>query len=292
MFSSPNYRLVREKVSTVFANLNSTDAEMPAKALDLANALFSGEHPGFEACDTAFHDFDHTLEAGLALLELIQAQRRKNVVLRLTPHQELLAFVATLFHDSGYIKRKGDLAGSGAKFSNTHVGRGVFIAWDLLDGFRLNSTDLRLVQNSILATATTAVPETLGFRSQAERFAAGLVATGDILGQFAAEDYPVRLPGLYLEFREAALYSRLQAGGPAAYRTLMDLFSATNDFCRSYIRSVLDDNWGGLYHLLDEPNGRNRYMEQIETNLQRVQRMSSLLTRSENQGRPDLRKLD
>ena len=292
MFSSRNYHLVHEKVGNVFANLNSADAEMPSKALELAVALFSGVHPGFEACDTAFHDFDHTLEAGLALLELIQAQRRRDVTVRLTPHQEVLAFIAILFHDSGYIKRKGDLAGSGAKFSNTHVGRGVFIAWDLLEGSGLDSADLRLIQNSILATATTAVPETLGFRSEAERFAAGLVATGDILGQFAAEDYPVRLPGLYLEFREAALYSRLLGGGPAAYQTLMDLFSATSDFCRSYIRSVLDQNWGGLYHLLDEPNGRNRYMEQIETNLQRVRRMSSLLMKSENQRRPDLRKFE
>jgi hypothetical protein len=291
MFSSSNYHLVREKVSIVFANLNSAEAEKPRQALELAVALFSGGHPGFEACDTAFHDFDHTLEAGLALLELILAQRKKQVTVRLTPHEELLAFVAILLHDSGYIKRKGDLAGSGAKFSITHVGRGVFIAWDLLDGCGFSSPDLRQIQNSILATATTAVPETLGFRSEAERFAAGLVATGDILGQFAAEEYPVRLPGLYLEFREAALYSRLQAGGPAAYQTLLDLFSATHDFCRSYIRSVLDQNWGGLYHLLDEPNGRNRYMERIETNLQRVQRMSSLLMRSENQWRPNLRKL-
>ncbi len=37
-----------------------------------------------------------------------------------------------------------------------------------------------------------------------------IVATGDMLGQMAAEDYPERLAGLYLEFREATIFSRFQ----------------------------------------------------------------------------------
>ena len=40
-----------------------------------------------------------------------------------------------------------------------------------------------------------------------------MVATGDMLGQMAAEDYPERLAGLYLEFREATVFSRLQNAG-------------------------------------------------------------------------------
>jgi hypothetical protein len=104
-----------------------------------------------------------------------------------------------------------------------------------------------------------------------------MVATGDMLGQMAAEDYPERLAGLYLEFREATLFSRLQKASFAVHKNLLDLLQGTERFYTGYVTRMLEQEWRGIYRIMDDPHGRNRYIDRIRLNISRVNLMACSL---------------
>jgi hypothetical protein len=239
--------------------------------------LFHGNTPRFQPCDTAFHDFDHTMQATAVVSDLLQAHRHNPVIARLTLRDWELAIAAIVFHDTGYLKRRGDSDGSGAKYSSIHVGRSCFHAWDLLPGFGFTNEELRKIQNAICATGISVRMDQIPFRDPSEWLIGAIVATGDMLGQMAAEDYPERLAGLYLEFREATAFSRLEGAGLGMYRSLLDLLNGTEKFYYAYVTQVLDQEWRGVYRVLDDPYGNNCYITRIRTNLARIKSMASSL---------------
>jgi hypothetical protein len=242
--------------------------------------LFHGNTSRFQPCDTAFHDFDHTMHATAAVADLLGAHRHNPVIASLTQRDWELAIAAIVFHDTGYLKQRGDIDGSGAKYSSIHVGRSCFNAWDLLPGFGFANDELRQIQHAICATGISVRMEQIPFRDTREWLIGAIVATGDMLGQMAAEDYPERLAGLYLEFREATAFSRLKATGLAMYRSLLDLLSSTEKFYHGYVTQMLEQEWKGIYGVLDDSHGNNRYIDRIRTNLARVNLMAGSLATS------------
>ncbi len=239
--------------------------------------LFHGKNPEFQPCDTAFHDFDHTMQATAAVADLLAAHRQNSVIAPLEQRDWELAIAAAILHDTGYLKRRNDLGGSGAKYSAIHVGRSCLHAWELLPPFGFTRDELRQIQNAICATAVSVSMEELPFRDPREWLIGAVVATGDMLGQMAAEDYPERLAGLYLEFREATVFSRLQNAGFALHKNLLDLLEGTQKFYAGYVTRMLDLEWKGVYKVLDDRQGKNRYIDRIRTNIARVNLMARSL---------------
>ena len=129
------------------------------------------------------------------------------------------------------------------KYSAIHVGRSCFFAWDLLPAFGFNRDELRRIQNAISATAISERMEDIPFRDSREWLIGAIVATGDMLGQMAAEDYPERLAGLYLEFREATHFSRFQKTSFAVHKNLLDLLEGTEKFFNGYVMRMLEQEW-------------------------------------------------
>src|SRR5580704_17261081 len=245
--------------------------------MTFAFELFHGKNPEFQPCDTAFHDFDHTMQATAAVADLLTAHRQKPVIATLKQRDWELTIAAAILHDTGYLKRRNDVGGSGAKYSAIHVGRSCFHAWDLLPPFGFTADELRQIQNAICATAISVSMEELPIRDSREWLIGALVATGDMHGQMAAEDYPERLAGLYLEFREATVFSRLQKASFAVHKNLLDLLEGTEKFYSGYVTRMLNQEWKGLYRILDDRQGRNRYIDRIRINISRVNRMACSL---------------
>src|ERR1700738_1638753 len=77
--------------------------------------LFHGKIPQFQPCDTAFHDFDHTMQATSAVADLLAAHRQNSFLAPLQQRDWEIAIAAAILHDSGYLKRRNDVTGSGAK---------------------------------------------------------------------------------------------------------------------------------------------------------------------------------
>jgi hypothetical protein len=130
--------------------------------------LFHGGNPGFLPCDTAFHDFDHTMQATAAVVDLLAAHRKNPVIATLNERDWQIAVASVILHDTGYLKLRNDPSGSGAKYSAIHVGRSCFFAWDLLPGFGFNRDELRQIQNAICATAISVNMDKLPFREPRE----------------------------------------------------------------------------------------------------------------------------
>jgi hypothetical protein len=289
MFYPRSYRALTQLCEETFGDKPHA---LVRSLIDFAFSLFHGRHPLFQPCDTAFHDFDHTMEATAVVLRLLVEQRDKVSGLRgfqitwqgdsigaaLSPRDWELAIAAILFHDTGYLKCKNDLDGSGAKYSTIHVGRSCFFAWDLLPQFGFSGDELRQIQNAISATAISTNINQLPFRDAREWLIGAIVATGDMIGQLAAEEYPQRLPGLYLEFREASSFSRIREGSFATYNSLLDLLQDTEKFFYSYVMPILDDDWKGVYRLLEDASGENIFMNRVTANIARVKRIAALLS--------------
>ncbi len=277
MFHPRSYYLTIETVRSICVRERKELAPIAWRLIDFTFDLFHGVNPGFEPCDTAFHDFDHTMEATEVVLRLLAAHDQLVNEVRLSDREWEIALTAVLLHDTGYLKRRDDHEGSGAKYTSIHVGRSCFLAWDLLPAFGLETDELRLVQRAICATALGAKLDQIGFHSQSEWLIGALVATGDMLGQMAADDYPERLPALYLELREAALFSHLEQSGSPGCLSLLELLAGTEKFYSDYVLKTLDGELGGVYRWLETEGGSNPYLERIQHNVRRVMAMEKTL---------------
>jgi hypothetical protein len=93
------------------------------RAFGWAIEAFTGNYADYQAVDARYHDFEHTLQGALCMARLLQGRHRANGQPPLTARLCRLGIVAILLHDTGYLKKRDDLAGTGAKYTATHVPR-------------------------------------------------------------------------------------------------------------------------------------------------------------------------
>lgn len=236
---------------------------------------FAGADPGYQRCDMAFHDFAHTCQATVATARILDGHLKSGHPPVLTPRDFELGVAGILLHDIGFLKEAGDAAGTGAKYTPVHVDRSAKFAEKFLPRFGVTPDEVRVVQLAIHSTAVNVTLGELSFRSEREHLIGCAVGTGDILGTMAAPDYPERLPGLYREFVEAAAYAGPSANEIAQYQSAEDLLRKTRDFYYGYVQRMLEEQWGRIYHALEHhfADGRNHYLQAIEANLERVDRI-------------------
>ena len=260
---------------TLAQHFAGQDTKFLRDLFSLVEAMFAGRYPGYQACDCAFHDLSHTLEATMALAQLLDGHIRSGVSPALTARDFELAIAGMLLHDSGYLKETGDSQGTGAKFTLIHVERSAAFAARCLPALGVGPDELRVVQNAIHSTGVDVKMSRLAFRDGRERFLGCALGTADILGQMAAPDYPERLPALYREFAEAASGPYRSNPGIAVYLSAEDLIRRTRSFYDGYVRRMLDTEWDGVYRTYTHhfPNGRNQYFAAIEANLARIDQM-------------------
>jgi hypothetical protein len=239
---------------------------------------FTGNYRDYQAVDARYHDFEHTLQGALCLVRLLHGRHLAGAQPRLTQHLFQLGLVAILLHDTGYLKRRDDTEGTGAKYTVIHVHRSADFAAQLLKEKGLPASDIRAVQNMILCTGVNAALSMIPFQNELERVVGWALGTADLLGQMAAEDYVDKLPILYAEFAEAAAYSKDRTHFITMFSSAEDLMQKTPTFWEKFVRPKLDRDFGGLHQFLNDPypSGPNSYFERIESNIERLrQRMTA-----------------
>ena len=237
--------------------------------------LFEGRYPGYQSSDTAYHDFTHTCEATVAVACILDGHLRSGKPPTLSRRDFELTVVAGLLHDSGFIKEIGDVEGTGAKYTITHVQRSGEFSARFLDQFDVTPDEIRLVQLAIECTGVQVDVDSLPFRNKRERFIGSVVGTGDMLGQMAAPDYPDKLDRLYREFAEASTYPDAKDSGIDTYTGVSDLMRKTRGFYEGYVLSMLETQWGGVHQVLEFhfEEGKNEYFQSIAANLERIDQM-------------------
>jgi len=239
---------------------------------------FTGNYRDYQAVDALYHDFEHTLQGTLCLARLLRGRHRARAEPQLTQHMFQLGLVAILLHDTGYLKKRQDTEGTGAKYTVVHVRRSADFAAELLreKGFKVG--DIKAVQNMILCTGVNAALEVIPFQSELEKVLGWALGTADLLGQMAAEDYVDKLPILYSEFAEAAAYTKDRTQFITMFSSAADLMRKTPTFWEKFVRVKLDRDFGGLHRFLNDPypSGPNSYFERVEANIERLRQRIEL----------------
>jgi hypothetical protein len=248
------------------------DLAFVPKVFGWATDFFSGRYQDYLPIDAPYHDFEHTLQGALCMSRLLRARLEVGAEPRLTQRIVELGILAILLHDTGYLKRRDDTEGTGAKYTITHVGRSCTFAAELLAEKGFDAAEIRSVQNMIQCTGLDAALGVIPFGSELEKIVGHALGTADLLGQMAAEDYVDKLPILYEEFAEAAQYSKDKTHFIALYSSAEDLMRKTPVFWKRFVQVKLSRDFGDVFRYLNlpYPDGPNWYLQRIEANMDRL----------------------
>ena len=267
---------VEEEVHAIYRKLfPHGERAFVSRAFEWAGQCFTGRYDGYQPIDALYHDFEHTLQGTLCLARLLAGRHGARVQPELSEKMFRLCLLAILFHDTGYLKKRDDTEGTGAKYTPTHVGRSAIFAREFLSRQGYPHDDIAAVQNMISCTGVNADLKSIPFHNDLERTAGFALGTADLLGQMAARDYVDKLPVLFQEFAEAARFE----GGPnsrfSAYKDAEDLMQKTTAFWEKYVLPKINGDFCGLYAYLSDPypDGPNHYLQRIESNIARLRQI-------------------
>ena len=260
---------VRADYLAIFAD---GDPHFVPRVFGWAMDCFNGRFPGFQPNDARYHDLEHTLQGALCLSALLHGRHDAGAQPKVDRAQFELAILAILFHDTGYLKRREDTTGTGAKYTATHVQRSCDFAAGFLASKGYPPEAIQSVQNMIRCTGLGANIAAIPFLTEAEQVCGFALGTSDLLGQMAAKDYVDKLPILYEEFVEAGRF--LGKAGAEGFSSVDDLIQKTPGFWDRYVLPKISTDFRSLVRFLARPapEGVNDYLNHIESNMARIRR--------------------
>ncbi len=245
------------------------------RVFGLAIECFTGHYADYQAVDARYHDFEHTLQGTLCMARLLHGRHCADAQPPLTERLFQLGIIGILLHDTGYLKKHDDIDGTGAKYTATHVDRSAEFAAQLLSEKGFSPADIAAVQSMIRCTGIDADLSEIRFPGEREKIVGHALASADLLGQMAADDYVDKLPILYAEFAEAARYDGGHVDFIAKFQGAGDLVHSTLAFWYEFVLPKLDRDFGGLHRFLNNPypDGPNEYLHRIEANMDRIRHL-------------------
>jgi len=253
---------VEAEVQTIYLELfPDADLMYVPRVFGWAIECFTGHYANYQAVDARYQDFEHTLQGTLCMMRLLRGRERAGAEPPVTRRMFELALLAILLHDTGYLKLRDDVQGTGAKYTVIHVGRSAEFAGQLMAEKGFAPGEIRSVQHMIRCTGVNTNLGAIPFQSELEKIAGFALASADLLGQMAAEDYIDKLPTLFSEFVEAARFSGDKSHFVASFSSAADLIDKTPAFWENFVQRKLNRDFSGLYRYLHDPfpNGPNYY---------------------------------
>lgn len=240
--------------------------------------LYRGEYPGFHACDTQYHDMQHVLDVTLATVRLIDGyDASQSKADQLGGQLAIIGVAIGLFHDSGYIRRKGDTRHQfGAEYTKIHVTRSARFIAEYLPSIGMQwaaDTAATLVHY----TGYEFDPATLDLPDPKLRQLGALIGSADVMAQMADRNYLQKCRDrLFREFELGGITRGRDANGVefVRYASADDLLQQTPEFIRHTLVDRLGTLFGGAYRYFDAHfDGKNLYAEAIERNRLQLERM-------------------
>jgi len=262
-------------VGLILAIFQDEYGESPARLAalfsDVAD-LYAGRWSSHEACAVTYHNFNHALDVCLATARILSGWNKVEQAQSLDGKYFQLGMAASLFHDSGYIKDKGDHAGLGGKFTLVHVGRSMEIAREYLTRKQWPPEEVEAVCRIISITDYAKMPDIAPlFKDSRLKALAQMVATADLVAQMADTDYIQRIDDLFAEFKEVYKFEKraaLAKQGTKVYKTVQEIKDGTITFYEQFVVPTLG-KLGRMdrYLTIFFGDGRNPYQENIAANL-------------------------
>jgi hypothetical protein len=266
---------VADAVKRVFATLGAQESALLIDRLFTdVTRMFWGHYPGFRAIDMQYHDFEHTLQATVCLVHILEGRHHAGASPALSARDMELGLIAVLLHDCGYLKSTDDADGTGAKYTLVHVQRSCEFARGYLPPLGIQPDEIEDITHAISCTGPINKFNVIPFRRPEARLIACMLVTADYLGQMSASDYVDELPVLFHEFTEAYDHEKLP-DDKRFFKNERQLIEKTPDFWEKYVRPMLTGDAGAMYRFLARPDGTNPYLEAVESNIAAVRRLVS-----------------
>jgi len=232
--------------------------------------LFEGRQVDYLPIDMVYHDLGHTLQATVCTAKILEGARAMLPPSMLSRRDCEVLLAAVLLHDTGFLKRKGDSEGTGAKYTLMHERRSCEFAAILLPRFGFANQEIVDVTTAIRCTGPGNRIARMAFSRPNARTLAAMLVTADYLAQMAASDYVYELPFLYLEFEEGYDFAQVPPE-ERPFASAADLIRKTPDFWGSFVRPMLDADLEGVYRYIPPlPDGNNPYIVAVERNIEHV----------------------
>jgi hypothetical protein len=237
--------------------------------------LYNGKWPEYNGCDTGYHNFEHASEVTLAAVRMIAGWNRVNKENKIPYEYFKIAFIASMFHDAGYIREISDNSGTGAKYTFSHVPRSIQIALFYLNKIKLND---KLKEFLPLIIGITEFNSQISFDQISQNdnnllVITKIVGTADLIAQVADVFYLERLPALFAEFQESYDFEgreKLRGREIRIFETVEEILSETLVFVENFVLPRFElfgrmDKFLSVFFKTD----RNPYLESISANLYR-----------------------
>ncbi len=270
---------VQREVARLFRLLypGAAHGPMDTAFADMAR-LYRGDYPGYQACDTSYHDVQHVMDVTLAMSRLMdgyERSRRTTPALGVRLYQ--LGVIAALLHDIGYLRRTDDTtARNGAEYTLNHVSRGASFLREYLPQIGMGD----------LAIAGAELVHFTGFEKRVAdilvqdpllRMLGSLLGSADIIAQMSDR--------CYLEKCRDRLYPEFVAGGIAVKNTENgqevvfqsgdDLVRKTPAFFDTAVNRLEYDLGGAYNYAATHFGGFNLYMHAATKNVHFAKQISN-----------------
>ena len=235
------------------------------------DSLFAGRNPAYAPIDLRYHNLRHTLMATVCMAVLLEGRLSADGGEMLKARDFELAIAGVLLHDTGYLKLKGDVAGTGAKYTFCHILRSCAFAASYLPELGANDNEVENILSAINCTGPNSEIGRLVFRSHVSRVVGCALATSDYLGQLADPLYPGKLGELYREFCESDDFVNVPPER-RVFKSESDLICRTPGFWTHFVKPKLDGDFQSVYRFLARPvlSDRNGYLEAVEANFAKI----------------------
>lgn len=241
--------------------------------------LFTGRYPGYNGCDTTYHDVQHTLDMTLALARLVAGYERSvEPGERLGARRAQMAIITSLFHDSGYIRHQERDAefSNGAEFTLYHVSRSADFLRRYLPELGL-AKDVAVSSMIVHFTGYELDLDKIELDDPRDIICGHLIGTADLVAQMADR--------CYLEKCRDRLYKEFVVGGVAIdnarpgeymvrYKSGLDLLKKTPTFYQQVMRERLQRKFNRVYRYIEVLyDGQNPYIDAIRSNINHLVRI-------------------
>ena len=232
--------------------------------------LFEGDFKGYQACDTFYHDKQHSLDMTLALARLIEGYNQLNQNEPLKPGYAAIGIITALFHDAGYIRETNDDNINGSVYTRIHVSRSAGFLSNYLPMIGL-SDYIDIAVNIVHYTGYELKPDQIQLPDPVLHTLGYMIGSADLIAQMSDRCYLEKCRDrLYPEFvlGDIAEIKKDDGSSEVIYASGDDLLEKTPEFYNIEINSRLNNVFKGVYQLAEKHFGNsNHYIDALESNI-------------------------
>jgi hypothetical protein len=232
--------------------------------------LFCGEYPGYEACDTGYHDLQHTLDVSLAMARIMAGYIREGRGPKIVADVFAFGILAALFHDAGYIRRIGDRRHlHGAEYTKVHVSRGGRFLRDYLPRVGLERFN-DAAGPTLHFTGYELPADRIRVPAPIFRLLGNMLGSADIIAQMSDRCYLENCyERLYPEFVLGGIDRKVGTDGKeeVIFASAEDLVLRTPQFYRNAMKRLHEQLDAMMRFAADRQGMRNLYVDEVEKNI-------------------------